>query len=70
MNVTLNTNVGEQTTISTETLAALLAKQVSELPVIGQIDLFGETQTAADLAHAMRELARVATIYADAIGAK
>lgn len=34
---------------------------------IGDIDLFGEKTTAEDLAHSLREIARVANAFADRI---
>jgi hypothetical protein len=66
--ITLTTNTNETTTLPLTRVVQLLKDQAAAMPLEGELDLFGEAVTAADIARSMRELARVANLYADAIG--
>jgi hypothetical protein len=66
--ITLTTNTNETTTLPLTRVVQLLQDQAAAMPIEGDLDLFGETVTVADIARSMRELARVANLYADAIG--
>ena len=53
---------GTETTMAV--MMTCLAKQVADIPAIGEINVFGETVTADDVAHSLSEVSRVAAGYA------
>lgn len=50
--------------MSTDDMVSAMQRQVAELGKVGEIDLFGNARTDEDIAHALSEVARIATAYA------
>lgn len=53
--------------ITTDDMVRAMQRQVSGIGKVGEIDLFGEARTDDDIANALSEIARVATLYANRI---
>ena len=53
---------GTETTM--DVMLKCLAKQVADIPALGEVNVFGETVTAEDVAHSLSEVSRVASVYA------
>lgn len=53
------------TTITPTQAASLLKQQAAGIGQAGTIDLFGETRTDADVLRAIKDLGRVAQMYAE-----
>ncbi len=53
--------------LTVETAVAALGRQLVGVGKPGEIDLFGDARTQEDCTRALRELARVATKFADVL---
>lgn len=57
-------SVSNETKMTTEDMVSAMQRQVAALGSPGEIDLFGDARTDEDIARAMLEIARIATLYA------